>query len=70
MPFVNPLAPLVIYVNDQPLVYFENKDIAGDVALNLWAGGSTTEVGVTEVAFDNVKFWDLSRVPGLPKVQP
>lgn len=51
-----------IYLNDQPLCYFMADDKPkGSIALGV---GLTT--GSAEVQFDNLKYWNLAKIPGLP----
>lgn len=52
-----------VFVNDQPIAYFVDDTIPdGQNALNAGGGGG----GRADVKFDNVKFWNLENVPGLP----
>jgi hypothetical protein len=55
---------VAIYLNGVPVAYLENADFdrLGATGIGLFCE-STTE-GVCE--FDNVKFWNLANVPGLP----
>jgi len=55
-----------VYLNDQPLFYFVN-DLHPKGRLYFSAGnGAGTSAGDIDVQFDNVKFWNLANVPGLP----
>jgi hypothetical protein len=51
-----------VFINDQPIAYFVDDTIP-DGQNKLGAGGGG---GRAEVKFDNVKFWNLENVPGLP----
>jgi predicted Ser/Thr protein kinase len=52
-----------VFVNDQPIDYFVDDTIPdGQNALSASGGGG----GRADVKFDNVKFWNLENVPGLP----
>jgi hypothetical protein len=52
-----------VFVNDQPIDYFVDDTIPdGQNALSASGGGG----GRADVKFDNVKFWNLNNVPGLP----
>ncbi len=52
-----------VLVNDQPIAYFVDDTIPdGQNALNAGGPGG----GRADVKFDNVKFWNLENVPGLP----
>jgi hypothetical protein len=55
-----------VYLNDQPLSYFVN-DLHPMGAISFFAGnGMGISAGDIQVEFDNVKFWNLANVPGLP----
>lgn len=51
-----------VFINDQPIAYFVDDTIP-DGQNKLGAGGGG---GRADVKFDNVKFWNLENVPGLP----
>jgi len=52
-----------VFVNDQPIDYFVDDSIP-DGQNKLGAGGPGG--GRADVKFDNVKFWNLENVSGLP----
>jgi len=55
-----------VYLNDQPLSYFVN-DLHPMGVISFFAGNGTgISAGDIQVEFDNVKFWNLENVPGLP----
>jgi len=55
-----------VYLNDQPLSYFVN-DLHPMGTTSFFAGNGTgISAGDIQVEFDNVKFWNLANVPGLP----
>ena len=55
-----------VYLNDQPLSYFFN-DFHPMGTISFFAGNGTgISAGDIQVEFDNVKFWNLENVPGLP----
>jgi len=52
-----------VFINDQPMAYFVDNTIL-DGQNKLGAGGPGG--GRADAKFDNVKFWNLDNVPGLP----
>jgi len=51
-----------IYLNDMPVAYLEDADFDTSGGTGLFC--QSLGQGVCE--FDNVKFWNLNNVPGLP----
>ncbi|MEK7328935.1 MAG: hypothetical protein AAB217_27130 [Chloroflexota bacterium] len=51
-----------VYLNGTPVAYFEDADF--DTSGNTMLGCQSLGQAVCE--FDNVKFWNLANVPGLP----
>ena len=51
-----------IYLNDTPVAYFEDIDFDTSGYTFLSCGS----LGQAVCEFDNVEFWDLTKVPGLP----
>jgi hypothetical protein len=51
-----------IHLNDKPFTYFRDDSLPrGRIKIGL-----NPRTSNTEVEFDNVKFWNLANVPGLP----
>jgi len=53
---------VAVYVNNKPLTYFRDDSLSSGVIRI----GMNPLVPNTEVEFDNVRFWNLDNVPGLP----
>lgn len=51
-----------IYLNDTPVAYFEDTDFDTSGGTGLFC----QSLGQAVCEFDNVEFWDLANVPGLP----
>jgi len=56
---------VALYLNRKPVAYSRDNELdqAGTMLFSCWSESDTTPATCT---FDNVKFWDLSKLPNLP----